>query len=188
MSSSSLTTLAVARDFRAPTKRDIGKAAPEQQKKPGEQEPPPEKPPSIPDLLVTLLPTGIVAGYSAVITVVVGILPDPTPSQTDPPEHLLSRFVLLGAMVLFVAGWTWQDYRTKAAETRDPAKPEPPRTPWPEIVGASVIAAGWGLATPGSPLADAVNAGYSEVFWPLLAGFFAIGIAGWISTKLRVKA
>ena len=185
MSTSSLTSLAVARDFRAPTKSDIGKALPEQTvTKPGESTTPPEKPPSIPDMLVTLLPTGIVTSYSALVTIVVGILPDPTREDLHPPEYLLPRFLVLGLMVAFVAGWTWRDYVTKSAGTGGTRR----RTPWPEIAGAAVIAAGWGLATPGSPLADAVDSGFNEVFWPLVAGFMALGIAGWISVKLRTKA
>lgn len=182
MSTSSLTTLAVTRDIRTPNKADIGKAVAKDTAAAGADAA--EKPPTVPDLLVTLLPTGIVAAYSGVITVVVGLLPDATAAEPNPPEHLGPRFILLLLMICFVAGWTWRDYKEKSRKAKSSAS----RTPWTEISGASVVAAGWGLATPGSPLADLVNSGFSEVFWPLLAGFAALGLAGVISVNLRTKA
>jgi hypothetical protein len=182
MSTSSLTTLAVTRDSRVPTKADIGKAVSKDAAPAGEEAA--EKPPTIPDLLVTLLPTGIVAAYTAAITVVVGVLPDATAAEPSPAEHLGPRFILLALMICSVAGWTWRDYKEKSRKAKSTAK----RTPWTEISGASVVAAGWGLAMPGSPLAALVNTGFSEVFWPLLAGFAALGVAGVISVKLRTKA
>ena len=93
VSVSSLTTLGAVRDTRAPTKGDLGK---ETGSKKAET-------PSIADLLVTAIPTELVAPYTAVTAAIVGAVDKPTRKMPDPDQFEFWRWLVFAVLVLATA-------------------------------------------------------------------------------------
>lgn len=158
MSLSSLTTLAVIRDSAPPKKGDIGKAKTEPEK---------DKVASLPDLLVTLVPTELVAPYTVAAAGVVGAIDDPSVTNPHPDEFTVIRWLLFAGLIATVAVWVWADKRRKPGAGT--------RFPLPELIGAVVAAGGWALALPMSPLAAHLD-GEILIVIPIAVAFFALAI------------
>jgi hypothetical protein len=76
MSVSALTTLATVRAERRPTKRDLGMTTPE--------DPQGATRASLTDLLVTAIPTELVAPYTALTGVIIELIDTPTAASPNP--------------------------------------------------------------------------------------------------------
>jgi hypothetical protein len=98
------------------------------------------------DILVTSIPTGLVAAYTAFISFLSGLVDKPTVAHPHPNEFLGYRVAGLILLVLVSGGLVIAGYASK----RDPTKKA--RFPGLEVSAAVVAALGWGLALPESPL------------------------------------
>jgi len=131
-----MTTLAVARDMREPTKADVGIVT-EESNSANER-------PSLPDLLAKSVPVGLITAYTAFIAAVAE-LTAPDDSGALPNQLWWLRWMGFGVLVVGSALLTYASYRQKAGAER-------PRFPLLEIAAVTVAAAAWGLAIPSSPL------------------------------------
>ena len=169
MSISTLTTLATARNFRRPTKRDLGKATTDKA----------VNSPSLPDLLVTMVPTGLVAPYTALVAALVGTIEKSTPTNPSPNQLLLWRWLGFAILIFATVSMTYGGYQRKAGAGK--------RFPLLEIAGATIAAAAWALAMPESPLIATLN-GAARIAAPLVIAFAAVAIDLVIATFLRKQA
>jgi hypothetical protein len=164
VSTTSLTTLSVARLERAPRKSDLGRAAPDV----GEDSSEADQSPSILDTLLATVPTSAVTLYTGYATLVVGNLKEPTPTDLHPSKLLVWRWLGFAVLVVLAFALTVQRYHQKRKEGM-------PKTPWLAATAATVAAIGWGLGIPDSPLAGSLH-GDGKWIGPLLAAFIAAGI------------
>jgi hypothetical protein len=169
-----MTTVAAVRDARSPTKSDVGKAPPE--------DPQGDARASLTDLLVTAVPTELVAPYTAATAIVVGLIDEPTLKVPDPSQHELWRWLFFGMLILGTAGAIFQGARKKNRRSR--AKRRLPKV---EIAAGVVAAAGWGLALPESPLFPYLS-GDNRAIVPVFAGFAAVVILLMLGQRLSAKA
>jgi hypothetical protein len=165
VSISTLTTLAATRDQRKPTRKDIGKGTP------GVTD---ADDATTTDVLVTLIPTEFVAPYTALVAAIVGtaVLGD---------EHRFVRWLVFGVLVAgtFAAVGLLGPRKSKDEGRRR-------RLHAGEGFAAAVAAAGWALATPGSPLTPYL-AGSQKAYMPLVAGFIALVILVPLTGPLTAK-
>ena len=140
MSISSITTLAVARNLRKPTKSDVGVVTAESNTA--------KEDPSSTDLLAKTVPVGLVSAYTAFIAVVTQVVAAPTPAHPNPTQYLLMRWLAFAILVLSSAVLTLISYRGKAEKNARP--------PTLEVGAVTVAAAAWGLAIPESPILVAI--------------------------------
>jgi hypothetical protein len=169
MSVSSLTTLGAIRDLRAPTKSDVGKTTDTAST---------EKP-SLGDLLVTAVPTELVAPYTALMAAIVGSVDKPTTKVPKPDQLEAYRWAAFALLAVGVAVVVWRGKVKKAGRRR--------RKPVLEVGVALMAAVGWALALPESPLAPYLN-DKLQTFVPLFVAFAAtIGIAA-LGVNLQKKA
>lgn len=136
MAISSITTLAVARNLRKPTRSDAGAVTAESDNA--------AKDPSSTDLLAKTVPVGLVSAYTAFIAVVTQVVAAPTRDNPNPTQYLWVRWLAFGILVLSAAFLTWSSYRGKAEKDA--------RRPTVEVAAVTVAAAAWGLAIPESPI------------------------------------
>jgi hypothetical protein len=171
MSISSITSFAVARNLRAPTKADAGVATTEAAAA--------GDPPSLPEILAKTLPVGLVSAYTAFIAVVAEVVAEPTPAKPDPEQYLSYRWGALAVLVLLAATLTLITYRRKAgAGARFPAL---------ELSAVTVAAGAWGLGVPESPLLAAADKQEGLILIALI-GFVGVGINAILSALLRSES
>lgn len=165
MSINTMTTLAVARNRRQPTKADAGERTPDSTAATDS--------PSIPALLVKTVPTGLVTAYTAFVAVV----SEASAKETDLIDL---RWIAFVALVLAAIGVTIGSYKGKAdADSRFPGL---------EVAAVTVAAAGWGLAMPESPLLAAIEDGTRGLVTIALVGFIALGVNSVLATLLKKQA
>ena len=168
MSIATLTNLAVSRDSGAPTRADVGKAPSGS----GDA----TASPSIGQLLVTMVPTGVIAPYTAVVAALVGY----TKSTDDGDDLLLGyRWTALAIMAILAFGLTYFDYKRKAAAAS--------RFPLAEASGAALVSIAWALSTPESPLQASLD-GAAAVALPVVVAFAGVAIGSLIAASLRSPA
>lgn len=154
MSIAALTTVAAARDARSPRKQDAGKAKHDSAATPA----------SLTDLLVTQIPTELVAPYTAVTASIFGLVATPTARNPHPDELTAWRWA---AFVILLAGTfalVWEGKRRKAGGGAFPLL---------EVTGALIAATGWAFVLPGSPLAPYLDGTAATTLTPLLIAFGA---------------
>lgn len=177
MSTAGLVRAALARDESDLTRSDVGRGSP------GSLGGNDSDGATVPDLLVTMLPTGIVTGYTAFTsTLLVAI-----EASNAGSEYLLARWSVFGLMVSLVLVVTYQSYRAERAKLGITATNRDRNGPWAELVGTAAAATVWGTTIPGSPLIAAVPAGFYQFFWPGIVGFGAVGLAMASATKMQTK-
>lgn len=175
MSVRSLGTLAAVRDVKAPKKGDMGKG-----KARTDDTPPPDnaKTPTLLDLLVTLVPTELVAPYTLTVGVIVGLIDKPTTKNPKPDDFAEGRVLLFIALLVLTAAYIYIDKRSKESRKR---------LPLPEIIGGVVAAAAWGLVMPMSPLETILDGKQPAVAAAVIA-FVALGINAVIAKALKRPA
>ena len=153
-----------------PTRASVGKGAPQE----GDERA------RVTDLLISLVPVELIAPYTLAAAAIVGAVADPeldpdTMETIEPDQYEGWRW---GIFVILVAGTfviTWIVSRGKQPADRK-------RFPALEVFGATVAAAGWALAIPGSPIDP-----YLEIpegtFVPLVVGLAAV-----VGTTVIAKA
>jgi uncharacterized membrane protein len=174
MSVSALTTVAAVRSDRAPTKADLGKTA--------KEDPQADARASLTDLLVTAIPTELVAPYTAATAIIVGLIDEPTAAVPDPTQHEGWRWLFFVLLLAGTGGAIYQGARNKKRRSRRRT-----RVPKVEIAAGVVAAAGWGLALPESPLFPYLD-GDNRAIAPLAAGFAAVVILLILGQRLTQKA
>lgn len=174
MSVSALTTVATVRDERAPSKTDLGKTTPEDSQA--------EARASLTDLLVTAIPTELVAPYTALTGVIIGLVDKPTAAVPNPDQYEGWRWLLLVLLLVGTAGAIYRGARTKQGRSRSKR-----RFPTAEMAAGFVAAAGWAFALPESPLIPYLD-GDHKVIAPLVAGFAAVVVLLILGSKLKEKA
>jgi peptidoglycan/LPS O-acetylase OafA/YrhL len=155
MSLGALTTLAAVRDERPPTKQDVGKSI-----APGKA---PEAA-SLTDILVTQIPTELVAPYTAVTAAIIGAVAKPTTAVPHPDQLAAARWITFAILIAATIVLTWEGKRRKSPDRSFPAL---------EVTGAVVAAVGWAFTLPGSPLTPYLH-GSSLVVTPLIIAFAAV--------------
>ncbi len=154
MSISSLTSLGAARDQRVPTKHDVGKGVAAE----------PTQKASLIDVLVSQVPTELVAPYTAVMAAIIGAISKPSKSNPHPDQLVGWRWAAFGILVVGTIGLVWEGKQRKSPGPR----------PVLEILGALGAAVGWAFALPDSPLSPYLHSKAAHTITPLLVAFAAI--------------
>lgn len=170
MSIATLTTVAAVRDSRAPTRSDVGKARPAVDA---------SQVAKLRHLLVAQVPTEVVAPYTAIAAIIVGVIAKPTPQQPNPTQYLELRWGVFGVMIATVIALVWIGARSKQSGSR-----------WPvlEVTGAAVAATAWAFLLPESPLAAEISDNVARAMIPAVIGFVGIMINLVIAALLKNQA
>jgi hypothetical protein len=155
MSIAALTTIGAVRDGRQPKKQDAGKAASDA----------PHVPASLTDLLVSQIPTELVAPYTAVMAGITGLVAKPTKQKPSPDQLTTWRWTAFVILLVGTFFLVWEGKRRKAKGGPFPLL---------EITGALGAAVGWAFALPASPLLPYLHGRVAQVATPLLIAFGAI--------------
>jgi len=100
------------------------------------------------DVLTTVVPTGVIAGYSAILAALLGAIPKPSPEDPAPNQFLGWRLALWGVFIGISLLLAWNSYRTQAKQQ------EKKRAIPMELVVSAAAFAFWGLASPGTWLTE----------------------------------
>jgi hypothetical protein len=157
VSIASLTSVAAVRDTEAPQKSDTGKAT--------RAESASDVPASVTDLLVTQVPTELVAPYTAVSAALAGAVAKATSASPHPDQLAAWRWTAFVILILGIVGLTWEGKRRKA-----------PGGPFPllEVAGALIAGIGWAFALPASPLSPYLHGTAAQTATPLVIAFAAV--------------
>jgi hypothetical protein len=172
MSISSISTIAVARNSGAPTKADSSEATADA--------PDAEEAATLPALLVKTVPTSLVAGYTAFIALVTTTLVTPTATNPHPDQYLPIRWVAVIMLVAASAAGTYFSYRRKAGTGA--------RFPMLEVAAVAAAAAGWALASPGSPLFAGIDDSARRTITLGVAGFAGIALTTVLANLMKTPA
>jgi len=155
VSISSLTTVAAVRDTESPLKADTGKATRAETGVPA----------SMTDLLVTQVPTELVAPYTAVSAALAGAVAKATSANPHPDQLAAWRWIAFVILIAGIVGLTWEGKQRKK-----------PGGPFPalEVAGALIAGVGWALALPASPLSPYLHGTAAQTATPLVIAFAAI--------------
>jgi len=155
MSIASLTSVAAVRDTESPLKQDTGKATRAEGTVPA----------SMTDLLVTQVPTELVAPYTAVSAALAGAVAKAASANPHPDQLAAWRWIAFVILVLGIVGLTWEGKRRKK-----------PGGPFPllEVTGALIAGIGWAFALPASPLSPYLHGTAAQTATPLVIAFAAI--------------
>ena len=167
MSLGALTSLAAVRDTRAPTKQDVGKST----TAPGTA----AEPASLTDILVSQVPTELVAPYTAVTAAIVGAVAKPSTAVPNPDQLTAWRWLAFAILIIATAALVWEGKNRKAPGGAFPLL---------EITGAVIAATGWAFALPGSPLTPYLH-GVALTLTPLLVAFGAVAAAAFTASALQ---
>jgi hypothetical protein len=159
MSISALTTLAAAREERAPTKGDVSKAK-HGTSKAGEAA-------STQDVLAAQVPTELVAPYTAITAAIVGLVTKPSAKNPHPDQLATWRWAAFALLVVGIIGFVYSGKRSKSA-------PENQAFPALAVTGALVSGVGWAFALPGGPLTPYLHSKAALTLTPILIAFAAI--------------
>jgi hypothetical protein len=165
MSLGALTTLAAVRDKRAPLKQDVGKAASD---KAGE-------PASLTDILVSQVPTELVAPYTAIAAAIVGAVAKPTRAVPNPDQLATWCWLAFAILIMATVVLIWEGKRRKSPDTRFPLLEE---------AGGVAAATGWAFALPGSPLIPYLH-GTSQILAPLIVAFAAVAVTAMTASACK---
>jgi hypothetical protein len=162
-----MTTLAATRDAGAPTKQDVGKSTSDKA----------EEPASLTDILVTQVPTELVAPYTAVTAAIVGAVGTPSKAVPNPDQLAIWRWLAFAILIVATVILIWEGKRRKSQAQGNPF-------PLLEVTGAVVAATGWAFALPGSPLIPYLH-GTSQVLTPLIVAFAAVAATAMTASALQ---
>jgi hypothetical protein len=166
MSIGALTSLAAVRDTGSPTKQDVGKST-----APGKA----TEPASLTDILVSQVPTELVAPYTAVTAAIVGAVGKPSKAVPNPDQLVDWRWLAFAILIVATAVLIWEGKNRKASGGAFPLL---------EITGAVIAATGWAFALPGSPLTPYLH-GAALTLTPLIVAFGAIAAASFTASALQ---
>ena|SRR5947207_2720670 len=169
MSIAALTTVAAVRDQRPPKKQDAGKKAADKAAEPA----------SLTDLLITQIPTELVAPYTAVTAGIVGAIAKPSAGNLHPGQLQGLRWVAFAILLAGTVLLVWEGKRRKAGAGNS--------FPLLEVSGALVGATGWALAMPGSPLTPYLHGTDVQTAVPLLIAFAAVVVSVVTAGALQSK-
>jgi hypothetical protein len=167
MSLGALTSLAAVRDTRAPTKQDVGKST----AAPGAA----AEPASLTDILISQVPTELVAPYTAVTAAIVGAVAKPSTAVPNPDQLAAWRWLAFAILIVATAALVWEGKNRKAPGGAFPLL---------EITGAVIAATGWAFALPGSPLTPYLH-GVALTLTPLIVAFGAVAAAAFTASALQ---
>jgi hypothetical protein len=129
------------------------------------------------DILVSSIPTEIVATYTAIVAVISAAL-----VESAAGDYLPLRWWLFGGFCAATAISVATGYHT----SKDPASSR--RFPWLEIVSASLAFAAWGLAMPESPLFFILENPVLPITVGLIVVITAFVITGFVAPFLQKPA
>lgn len=173
MSISSLTSIAAVRDQAKPTKGHIGKQSTKDDDA--------ASPASRWNMLVSSIPTELVAPYTALTAAIVASVAKATRANPHPDHYERWRWGALALLALGTAGMVWVGALRKGS-TR--------KVPLLEIATSVVAAIGWALALPNSPLTPHLAKGertFVPLFIAFAAGIVALLLAGGLKQQPRAR-
>lgn len=133
------------------------------------------------DVLSTLVPTGVIAGYSAVLAPLLEAIQKPTAEAPTPDQLLVWRIPL---WILFIGISVFLGLRAYNPPQGQKRRPLPM-----EVVTSAAAFAFWGLAGPGTWLPDVLavdNPGLRPVL-PLGVAVIAALVLGGLSGRMVTK-
>jgi uncharacterized membrane protein len=174
MSTAGAATLAVAReaatkDDEYVTKSDTGTAMD-------------DSPAKWTDILAKLVPTGMIAGYSLLITMIVGFIDEPTVKDPNPNEYIPGRIVLWVLFILITLAYSYSAYLSRRPKSRKKKR----KVQW-ELVASTFAFAAWGVSTPGSWLIDTFDSNVNRVVMPTAIGVVSVLLLGLFSGSIKMK-
>lgn len=165
MSIASLTTVAAARDTRAPTKRDAGKSSTSGDTTEA----------TTADMLVSQVPTELVAPYTAVMAAIAGFVAKPTKENLHPDQLTTYRWIALALLLVGTFVLVWRLKQRKS----------PGQFPLLETFAAVGTATAWAFVLPASPLTPYLHSSAAKGLVPLLIGFGGVVFAAATGLALR---
>lgn len=131
------------------------------------------------DVVTTLIPTGVVAGYTTLLTILLGLVPEPTAASPSPDEQVPLRVVLSVVFAALAFAYVVVDYRAQDG-TRTAPLPE---------AGASTFAfIVWALAMPGTWLVEVIPSDAAvQAFTPAAVAVVGAMVLGLVSGELRKR-
>jgi len=128
------------------------------------------------DTLAKLVPGEVIAIYSGLLTLYLGLIEKPSTTNPTPNQYVPGRITMWAvgvAVTWFVAYWT---YRNATPKSKRRVLPK-------EIVVAMTAFAAWGLSTPGSWLIELFDSKVNRIMIPAAIAALGAVILGVIATK-----
>lgn len=170
MSIGSLSTIGVARDQRKPTQKDAGKDLAEA----------PDEEAKLRDMLVSAIPTELIAPYTFLVTAIVGLI-DPETHAHFPDQFQALRWILFGLLCVGTVYFVQHSYDKKKKSEKSRGFPTL------EVATGLVAAVVWGLSLPESPLVPQLN-GDSRTLVPLIILVVGTIVFGALANQLKDQA
>ena len=135
------------------------------------------------DILAKLVPTGMIAGYSLLITLLIGFIEEPTVEDPSPNEYVPGRIIIWSIFLVltFVVSLAAYNRRKKPKTTTTQRK-----FPW-ELAASTFAFAAWGLATPGNWLEPLFESEVNKALVPTGVGVVSALLLGVFSADIRKK-
>ena len=144
MSVSGTAAMAVVRDAAKAVGEDVMKA------EVGKAPPESNESASWLDVLTQLIPTGVIAGYSAILTLLVGGIETASADDLEPDRLLIWRIPLWFVFIALTFFLTMRSYKEKSAKSGSAPRRAIPVEAW---LSTGAFAA-WGAAAPGTWVLD----------------------------------
>ena len=167
MSLGRLSTVATARNVRAPTRRDLGSDLSDETARKR-------------DVLIAAIPTEVIGFYTLSLAIIVGLVNEPTAAVPKPDQLVAWRWAAFGLMIGLIPAVFISAYSQKR-------KGRGRRFPVLELVAALVAGVAWGLSTPESPLFPHLNDDGQVIASALIGSAGAILVLS-LAPRLRQQA
>ena len=133
------------------------------------------------DTLVQVVPTGIIAGYSAILAYIIGAIAAPTKADLHPDQLLGLRVGLWVVFLLLSFGLAISSYHSQAKK----ATRKVPMEVWVSTLAFAV----WALGSPGTWFAEVVSLKNDKLEAGVPVAVVIIGtlILSMMSSRLRTK-
>jgi hypothetical protein len=134
------------------------------------------------DILAKLVPTGVIASYSGVLTIMLGLIPEATAKEPTPNQQIgwrIGIYVVFVAIAAIYAAWAYSKRKVVRTANR--------KAPW-ELFASVFAFVAWGLVTPGSWLIDLFDDKIPRTILPLLIGAFSVALLSRFALATKATA
>lgn len=134
------------------------------------------------DILAKLVPTGMIAGYSLLTTLLLGFIKEPTTKDPSPNEYVPGRISIWAIFLVLTFLYSLVAYKGR----RKPKTSKKRRFPW-ELAASTFAFAAWGLATPGNWVVPLFDSEVNKVIVPTGIAVISVAALGLFSAEIRQK-